>query len=200
MIAKNKKNTTLTNEDIDVDQLRLIDENGENHGVVSREDALDRAFAAGLDLVLINPNPDNAVAKIMDFGKFQYEQSKKAKAAKKAQKTIDVKEVGLKVVTEKHDFDTKVRHAHRFLKDGNRVKVNIRFRGREMSHKEQGYEMMNKFAEACQELGVIDNEPKMEGRNMTMFLMPRTDDKKKARNNSDNSENVDDSELEASEE
>ncbi|WP_242967387.1 translation initiation factor IF-3 [Fastidiosipila sanguinis] len=190
----------MTNEDIDVDQLRLIDENGENHGVVSREDALDRAFAAGLDLVLINPNPDNAVAKIMDFGKFQYEQSKKAKAAKKAQKTIDVKEVGLKVVTEKHDFDTKVRHAHRFLKDGNRVKVNIRFRGREMSHKEQGYEMMNKFAEACQELGVIDNEPKMEGRNMTMFLMPRTDDKKKARNNSDNSENVDDSELEASEE
>lgn len=111
----------------------------------------------------------------MDFGKYKYKEKKKRKAAKKAQKTIDVKEVQLKVVTEEHDFNTKVRHAHRFLKDGDRVKVNIRFRGREMSHLEQGYEMMEDFADACSELGEVDKKPKMEGRSMIMYLMPRSD-------------------------
>ena len=153
----------------------MIDENGQNQGIVDRQTALDRAQIAGLDLVLINSNPDSPIARVMDYGKYLYEQSKKEKAAKKAQKVIEVKEVGLKVTTEDHDFNTKVRHAHRFLKDGNRVKVNIRFRGREMAHKEQGYDMMDKFAAACSELGQVDGSAKIEGRNMTMYLMPHKD-------------------------
>lgn len=135
------------------------------------------AESANLDLVLISANADNPVARIMDFGKFQYEQSKRDKAAKKAQKVIELKEVGLKLTTDVHDFETKVKHAMKFIEQGNRVKVNIRFRGREMAHTSQGYEVMDRFAESMAEVADIDANPRMEGRNMTMFLMPTKDKK-----------------------
>lgn len=128
-------------------------------------------------MVLINANPSNPVARIMDYGKYQYEQSKREKEARKKQKSIDVKEVQLKVVTEEHDFNTKIRHAIRFLESGDRVKVAIRFRGREMAHQDQGYDMMKKVADAVVDYGVVDKAAKMEGRNMTMYLMPKTEDK-----------------------
>lgn len=146
-------------------------------GVVSRDQALSMAESAGMDLVLISANPDNPVCRIMDYGKFQYEQAKRDKEARKSQKIIEVKEVGLKLTTDVHDFDVKVRSALRFLEDGDRVKVNIRFRGREMTHTNQGYDVMQRFAEACGEFGELDKAPRMEGRNMVMYLMPRKDKK-----------------------
>lgn len=152
--------------------MRLIDEEGTMVGVISTEQAMSMAQSANLDLVLVNPNPENPIAKIMDYGKYQYEQSKREKQAKKAQKKIEVKEVGLKITTDVHDFDTKVRHARKFVEDGNRVKVNIRFRGREMAHTNQGYEVMERFAEALADIAEVDRNPRMEGRNMVMYLEP----------------------------
>lgn len=146
-------------------------------GIVPREQALDMADSAGLDLVLISANPDNPVCRIMDYGKYQYEQAKREKEAKKAQKTIEVKEVGLRLTTDVHDFDVKVRNAVRFLNDGNRVKVNIRFRGREMTHTNQGYDVMQRFVDKCGDIAEVDRPPRMEGRNMVMFLMPQKDKK-----------------------
>ena len=165
------------NEEIRFPQIRLINEEGNMVGVVSRDQALSMAESAGMDLVLISANPDNPVCRIMDYGKFQYEQAKRDKEARKSQKIIEVKEVGLKLTTDVHDFDLKVRSALRFLEDGDRVKVNIRFRGREMTHTNQGYDVMQRFAEACGEFGELDKAPRMEGRNMVMYLMPRKDKK-----------------------
>ncbi|NCC84585.1 MAG: translation initiation factor IF-3 [Clostridia bacterium] len=165
------------NEEIRFPQIRLINEEGNMVGVVSRDQALSMAESAGMDLVLISANPDNPVCRIMDYGKFQYEQAKRDKEARKSQKIIEVKEVGLKLTTDVHDFDVKVRSALRFLEDGDRVKVNIRFRGREMTHTNQGYDVMQRFAEACGEFGELDKAPRMEGRNMVMYLMPRKDKK-----------------------
>lgn len=165
------------NEEIRFPQIRLINEEGNMVGVVSRDQALSMAESAGMDLVLISANPDNPVCRIMDYGKFQYEQAKRDKEARKSQKIIEVKEVGLKLTTDVHDFDVKVRSALRFLEDGDRVKVNIRFRGREMTHTNQGYDVMQRFAEACVEFGELDKAPRMEGRNMVMYLMPRKDKK-----------------------
>ncbi len=146
-------------------------------GVVSREQALDMAESAGLDLVLISANAENPVARIMDYGKYQYEQSKREKEAKKTQKTIEIKEVGLKLTTDVHDFNVKVRAAQGFLEDGNRVKVNIRFRGREMTHTNQGYDVMQRFTEALGDKAEVDKPPRMEGRNMVMYLQPAKEKK-----------------------
>lgn len=177
-IAANKRNTgNQINEDIRFPQVRLINEEGTMVGIVPREQALSMAESAQMDLVLISANPDNPVCRIMDYGKYQYEQAKREKEAKKSQKVIEIKEIGLKLTTDVHDFDTKVRNALRFLSDGNRVKVNIRFRGREMTHTNQGYDVMQRFADACGENAEIDRAPRMEGRNMVMFLMPQKDKK-----------------------
>jgi translation initiation factor IF-3 len=148
---------------------------GEMVGVIPLEQALSMAASANLDLVLVNANEKNPVAKIMDYGKYQYEQSKREKQARKAQKKIEVKEVGLKLTTDVHDFETKIRHANRFINDGNRVKVNIRFRGREMAHRDQGYEVMERFAQAMEDVAQVDKTPKIEGRNMVMYLEPKRD-------------------------
>ena len=157
--------------------MRLVNEEGTMVGIVPRNQALDMAESAGMDLVLVNPDPNNPVCKIMDYGKYQYEQSKREKEARKSQKTIELKEVGLKLTTDVHDFDVKVRNAVRFLNDGNRVKVNIRFRGREMTHIDQGYDVMERFVDSCGDIARVDREPRMEGRNMVMFLMPEKDKK-----------------------
>ena len=163
------------NEDIRFSQVRLVDEDGSMIGVVPIEEAQRRAYDAGLDLVLISPSPDNPVCKIMDYGKFIFEQEKKKREARRNQKIVNVKEVQLKLTTESHDFDVKVRNARRFLEAGDRVKVVIRFRGREMAHTDQGYGVMEDFAEAVADLGTVDRAARAEGRNMIMFLSPLKD-------------------------
>lgn len=168
------KNTVRMNEDIRFREVRLIDADGEMRGIVPTDQALRLAEESGLDLVLISPNPDNPVARIMDYGKFVFEQSKRDREAKKKQKVVSVKEVQIKLTTEEHDTNVKVRNALRFLKDGDRVRVVIRFRGREMSYQKQGYAVMEEFADACREEGKVDRPPRIEGRNMVMFLSPLT--------------------------
>ena len=140
---------------------------------MSAKEALEKAFAKDLDLVKISPNAVPPVCKIMDYGKFKYEQAKHEKEAKKKQKVMDVKEVRLSLNIDTGDFNTKVNHALRFLKDGDKVKVSIRFRGREMAHTEYGIATMQRFAEACSETGSVEKAAKLEGRQMLMFLSPK---------------------------
>ncbi len=155
--------------------MRLVDQSGDMVGMVPIEEALDKAAAAELDLVLVNDHPKNPVCKIMDYGKYSYEQSKRAREAKKNQKTTQVKEVQIKLTTEEHDVNVKVRNARRFLENEDRVKVVIRFRGREMNYQDQGLDVMEDFAAAVEDLGKIDRPPRMEGRHMVMFLAPLKD-------------------------
>jgi translation initiation factor IF-3 len=161
-----------TNEKIRFKEVRLIDEEGNMVGIIPTSDALQRAKSVGLDLVLVSANPTNPVCKIIDYGKHMFEQSKREREARKRQKTIEVKEVGLKLSTEEHDLNVKLRNARRFLENGNRVKVSIRFRGREMAYSSQGYEVMNGFADKLKEIAEIDRPPRVEGRNMNMYLAP----------------------------
>ncbi len=142
-------------------------------GVVPIEQALAKAEAAGLDLVLIANNPDNPVCRIMDNGKFLFEKNKREKEAKKKQKVVQVKEVGLKLSTEEHDLAYKVKNAVKFLQDGDRVKVSIRFRGREMAYTSQGYAVMDDFVKKCGDIAQVDRPARVEGRNMVMYLAPK---------------------------
>jgi len=161
------------NQMIRFEKVRLIESDGEMVGVVSTAEAKERAERQDLDLVLISNNPENPVCRIMDYGKFLFEQSKKEKDAKKRQKVTEVKEIGMKLTIEDHDLNVKAKSVLRFLSDGDRVKVLIKFRGREMTYLNQGYTLMNKFAQICEEDGLIDKAPKMEGRNMVMYLSPK---------------------------
>ena len=163
------------NEEIRFPRVRLVDEEGNMVGIVPIEDAQRKAYEANLDLVLVSPSPDNPVCKIMDYGKFSFEQDKRKREARRNQKIVKVKEVQLKLTTEKHDFDVRVRNAIRFLEAGDRVKVVIRFRGREMAHMDQGYDVMDDFAEAVADYGVVDRAASAEGRHMIMFLAPIKD-------------------------
>ncbi len=140
---------------------------------MSSDAALRIAYDRGLDLVLMAAQSQPPVCRIMDYGKFRFEREKKEKEAKKKQTTIELKEIQLSCRIEQHDFDTKVKHALRFLGDGNKVKVVLRFRGREMSHQEIGRELLSKFTEACSEAGNVDKQPILDGRLMTMILVPK---------------------------
>ena len=160
----------LINEEIRDREVRLIDENGNQQGVVTLDVALRMAEEADLDLVKIAPQAVPPVCKIMDYGKYRFDRQKREKEAKKNQKVVEIKEVQLSLNIDTHDLETKVNHALRFLKAGNKVKVSIRFRGREMVHPERGYEIMQSFAQACSELGVVEKPAKLENRNMLMFL------------------------------
>ena len=140
---------------------------------MSAKEAIALAEKANLDLVKIAPNAVPPVCKIMDYGKFKFEQAKREKEAKKKQKVMDIKEVRLSLNIDTGDFNTKVNHALRFLKDGDKVKVSIRFRGREMAHTEHGLDVMQRFAEACSENGSVEKAAKLEGRSMLMFLVPK---------------------------
>jgi len=160
------------NDRIRAPEIRLIGAEGENIGVVHPAKALDLAVEAGLDLVEISPNATPPVCKIMDFGKFKYEQQKRESEARKKQKTIDVKEVKLRPGTDNHDFDRKVSDAIKFLENGDKVKVTLRFRGREMAHQNLGREQLEKIAERIEGIGKIENMPKMEGRQMVMMIGP----------------------------
>jgi translation initiation factor IF-3 len=172
IIAQQSRRGHLINQEITFPEVRLVDADGGMIGIVPIAEALARADAAALDLVLISPDNNNPVAKLMDYGKYTFDQDKKKREAKKHQKTIQVKEVQIKLTTEEHDFNVKVRNAIRFLENGDRVKVVIRFRGREMAFKHQGYDVMQKVSEAVSEVGVVDKAPQAEGRNMIMYLAP----------------------------
>jgi len=161
------------NEQIGVAEVRLIDETGENVGVVSRDDALARAGAAGLDLVEISPGATPPVCKILDYGRFKYEDQKKKSEARKRQKTIDVKEIKMRPNIDQHDYDVKMRSIQRFLADGDKVKVTLRFRGREMAHQELGMKVLDRVREELDEVAKVEQFPRLEGRQMIMVVAPR---------------------------
>ncbi len=159
------------NESIRDREIRVIDENGEQLGVMQTKDALLRAETANLDLVKIAPQASPPVCKIMDYGKFRFEQQKKEKEARKNQKIVEIKEVRLSLNIDTNDFNTKVSQASKFLAKGDKVKVSIRFRGREMAHTNLGLSVQKRFAEALPD-AVVEKQPKLEGRSMQMFLAP----------------------------
>ncbi len=160
------------NDEIRAKEVRLVGADGEQLGIFSLESAQKAAYDKGLDLVLMAPQANPPVCRIMDYGKFRFERDKKEKEARKKQQTVEVKEVQLSCRIDTHDFDTKVNHARRFLTAGNKVKVVLRFKGREMSHQDLGREMLARFEEACRDLGTVDKKPTLEGRFMSMMVNP----------------------------
>ncbi len=162
------------NEQIRDNEVRVIGEDGAQLGVMSAQEALTLAEERGFDLVKIAPTATPPVCRIMDYGKYRFEQAKKEKEARKNQRLVETKEIRLSLNIDVADFNTKAKHAMRFLQEGNKVKVSIRFRGREMGHPEIGLDTMNRFAETCSELGAVEKPAKMEGRNMLMFLAPKS--------------------------
>ncbi|MCL4134963.1 UNVERIFIED_CONTAM: hypothetical protein GTU68_045402, partial [Idotea baltica] len=160
------------NERINAPEIRLIGADGENIGVVTPQRGLELAEQAGLDIVEISPNAKPPVCKIMDLGKFKYEQQKREAEARKNQKTIEIKEVKFRPNTDKHDFEVKMRNVIKFLENGDKVKVTMRFRGREMAHQNLGLDLLKRVEEAVGELGKVENRPKTEGRQMTMMIGP----------------------------
>ncbi len=161
------------NKDILSAQVRLIDEEGENVGVVATVVAMERAIEAGLDLVEISPGADPPVAKILDYGRFKYEDQKKKNEARKKQKVIEVKEIKMRPNIDQHDYDVKLRAINRFIGDGDKVKVTLRFRGREMVHQELGLNVLNRVREQIDEIAKVEQFPRMEGRQMIMIVAPR---------------------------
>lgn len=154
-------------------EVRVIDENGEQIGILPIEEALERAAEAELDLVEISPNAEPPVCRIMDYGKFMFEQNKKQQSAKKKQKQVQVKEIKFRPGTDIGDYRVKLRNLIRFLQDGDRVKVTLRFRGREMAHQELGRELLERVKQDLEEYGVVEQFPKMEGRQMVMVMSPK---------------------------
>ena len=163
----------MINEEIRDREVRLIDENGEQLGIVSSKEALEMAHEKDLDLVKIAPQANPPVCKIMNYSKYRFDQTKREKEARKKQKIVEVKEVRMTPNTEEHDLNTKVQSAVKFLKHGDKVKVSVRFRGRELSRTEIGKVVLDQFAERISEYGDIDKAPKMEGRSMVMFVSPK---------------------------
>ncbi len=168
----------LINEEIRAKEVRLIDRDGNQVGIVPIREAMAMAAEANLDLVNISPNAAPPVCKIMDYGKFRYDQQKKDKEAKKKQKTMEVKEMRLGIFTEAHDLETKAVLVSKFLNGGDKVKISMRFRGREMGYVEKGRETMLKFCEQVAEFGTIEKQPVLEGRNMSMTIAPKSEKEK----------------------
>ncbi len=162
------------NEEIIDKEIRVISDEGEQLGIMSAEEALKIAEEKELDLVKISPMAKPPVCKIMDYGKFRFEQAKREKEAKKNQRVMEVKEIRMSPSIGENDLGTKLKSALKFLADGDRVKVSIRFRGREMAHTNIGEQILRDFAEKCSELANLDKQPKLEGRNMSMFLSPKS--------------------------
>ena len=151
----------------------MIDTDGSQLGILSGRDAQRIALEKNLDLVKIAPNAKPPVCRIMDYGKYKFDQAKKEKEARKKQKTVDVKELRLSPSIDTHDVQVKVKKANEFLKDGDKVKISIRFRGREIGHSKVGMQIMEDFAKATEEFGTVDKQPKMEGKSLVMFLAPK---------------------------
>ena len=179
IIKNTNSKDNIINEDIkselkcsDSKMFRVISNDGEQLGMLSFIDALETAYDKGLDLVLMSAQSDPPVCKIMDYGKFRFERDKREKEAKKKQQTIETKEIQLSCRIDVNDFNTKVNHAHRFLKGGDKVKVIVKFKGRQMTHLEIGQQLLAQFEEACKELGTVDKKPTLEGRFMSMMIVP----------------------------
>jgi len=162
----------LINEEIKAKEVRVVGPDGETMGIMPLNAALNAAYDQGYDLVLMAPQAVPPVCRIMDYGKYRFERDKKEKEAKKKQQVIELKEIQLSCRIDTHDFETKLRHARRFLESGNKVRVVMRFKGREMSHVSIGQEIMQKFEESCKDLGGADKAPVLEGRFMSMVLIP----------------------------
>ena len=161
------------NEEIRDKELRLIGNGGDQLGIMSAEEALRIADEQGLDLVKISPTANPPVCKLMDYGKYKFEQTKREKEARKNQHIVEIKEVRMSPSIDVNDFNVKLRNAQKFLAEGNRVKVTVRFRGREMAHTDIGKGLLLKFAEQCAEVAALDKEPKLDGRHMSIFLSPK---------------------------
>lgn len=170
---RNSKNDLFINNEIIDKEVRVIDSDGNMLGVMPIKEALDLAAQKDLDLVKISPNANPPVCKIADYNKTVYEKAKKDKEAKKSQKIVTLKEVRLSVKIEEHDLNTKIKNAHKFLSDGNKVKASIRFKGRQQKYTEDGTEVMNRFTEGIQDVGIIDKAPAIEGRTMIMVVNPK---------------------------
>jgi translation initiation factor IF-3 len=161
------------NEEIRVREVQLIDQTGENLGPVDVQTALQKAQEAGLDLVEIAPNSAPPVCKILDYGKYKYQAQKKAAEARKKQKVVEVKEIKLRPMIDDHDYDVKMRSMQRFFEEGDKVKVTLRFRGREMAHQELGYQLLNRVKDDTLKVAKVEQEPRFEGRQVVMVLAPR---------------------------
>jgi len=161
------------NEDIRDKEVRLIGEDGEQLGILPAAEALDIAYSKNLDLVKIAPGSNPPVCKIMDYGKYRFAQAKREKEAKKNQHIIEIKEIRMSPRIGDNDFSVKLKNAQKFLADGDRVKVTVRFRGREMAHTDLGQILLLRFAEDCSEISILDKQPKLEGRNMSIFISPK---------------------------
>lgn len=172
IVSRQSKDRHRRNHEIRVPEVRVIGADGDQVGVVSRDDALAMAEEAGLDLVEIQPQAEPPVCRIMDFGKFRFEAQKKAQAARKKQKQVDIKEVKFRPNTDVGDYQIKLRNVHRFLEEGNKVKITIRFRGREMTHQELGRNLAKRVEEDVGEAGTVEQYPRQEGRLLTMLIAP----------------------------
>lgn len=173
MQAPPSKDGPRANREIRVPEVRLIDENGDNVGVVATREAMARAEGVGLDLVEISPNASPPVCKILDLGKFKYEAQKKKNEAKKKQKVIDIKEVKLRPNIDEHDYEVKMRNARRFLEEGDKVKVTMRFRGREVAHQDLGMNVLRRVSDDMGDLAKVEQHPRLEGRQMIMVMAPK---------------------------
>lgn len=165
----------MVNDGIRAREVRLIGANGDQLGIKSRQEALEIAGRANLDLVLVAPNAKPPVCRIMDYGKFRFEQQKKEKEARKNQKIINLKEVRLSPTIDEHDFNTKLRNARKFLEKGDKVKASIRFKGRAITHKGIGQKVLDRFSAECADLSTIESHPKMDGRSMFLVLAPKNE-------------------------
>ena len=161
------------NQMINVPKVRVIDENGENLGVMYTREAIDQAAEVGLDLVEVSPTADPPVCKFLDVGKFRYEAQKKANLQRKSQKTQEIKEIKMRPNIDDHDYDVKMRNVNRFIEDGDKVKVTLRFRGRELSHQQLGMNLLRRVQDDVAEIAKVEAFPRMEGRQMLMVLAPK---------------------------
>jgi translation initiation factor IF-3 len=167
------KDGPRVNEEIRVPAVQLIDASGHNHGPTPIQAALEAAQAAGLDLVEIAPNSNPPVCKLLDYGKYKFQAQKKAAEARKKQKVVEVKEIKLRPMIDDHDYQVKMRAMERFFEEGDKVKITLRFRGREMAHQELGYKLLNRVKEDIVKIAKVESEPRFEGRQMVMMLAPR---------------------------
>lgn len=173
LAVQDDKQKLRVNEQIRISPVRLVSDDGEQIGVVSIDEARQAAAERGLDLVEVAPMARPPVVKLMDYGKYRFEQAKAARAAKKKQHTVQVKEVKYRPGISDHDFEFKTRHARSFLEDGNKVKLTMMFRGRQVTHPELGLEVLNRVYDTLQDVAKVETDPKLEGRNMTMVLAPK---------------------------
>lgn len=165
----------MVNEGIRARELRLISDNGDQLGVKTKQEALKMAEDANLDLVLVAPKAKPPVAKIMDYGKYRFELQKKQREARKKQKVVNIKEVRLSPTIDTNDFNTKMKNARKFLSKGDKVKVSIRFKGRAITHKDIGRDVLSRFAEATEDVATVESKAKMDGRSMFLMLAPKTE-------------------------